>query len=54
MDAKKLAILAVAVLLLFFVITRPGDSADMVHSILGMLQDAAESLISFMSQLFNG
>lgn len=54
MDAKKLAILAVAVLLLFFVITQPSTSADMVHNVLGMLQDAAESLISFMSNLFNG
>lgn len=54
MDAKKLAILAVAVLLLFFVITQPGTSAQMVHSILAMLQDAAESLITFMSNLFNG
>lgn len=54
MDAKKLAVLAVAVLLLFFVITQPGTSAQMVHNILSMLQDAAESLISFMSNLFNG
>lgn len=54
MDAKKLAVLAVAVLLLFFVISQPDASANMIHNILGMLQDAAESLISFMSNLFNG
>lgn len=54
MDAKKLAVLAVAVLLLFFVITQPSTSADLVHNILGMLKDAAESLITFVSQVFNG
>lgn len=53
-DAKKAIGLGVAVLLLFFVITQPASSAGLVHSILGMLRDAAESLISFVSALFRG
>lgn len=51
-DAKKLAVLAVTVLLLFFVITQPGTSAALVHNILGMLKSAAESLITFVSNVF--
>lgn len=54
MDAKKAAILGVAVLLLFFVISQPDTSADLVHSILGMLKDAAEALIAFVSNVLQG
>lgn len=54
MDAKKAIGLGVAVLLLFFVISQPAASAGLVHDILGMLRDAAESLISFVSALFRG
>ncbi|GAA5128379.1 hypothetical protein GCM10025762_58610 [Haloechinothrix salitolerans] len=51
-DVKKLAIVAGTLLVLFFVITQPGSSAALVHNILGMLRDAAESLITFVSNVF--
>lgn len=54
MDAKKAIVLGVAVLLLFFVISQPGTSADLVHSILDMLKGAAESIITFVSNVLQG
>jgi hypothetical protein len=53
-DVKKLAMFAGIGLVLFFVISQPAASAGLVHSILGMLQGAAESLITFVSNVFNG
>jgi len=53
-DVKKLAIVAGSALLLFFVITQPDSSASLVHSILGMLRDGAESIITFVSNVFQG
>lgn len=53
MDVKKLAIVAGTLLVLFFVITQPASSAGLVHNILGMLRDAAESLITFVSNVFS-
>jgi hypothetical protein len=53
-NAKKIAAVAGTLLVLFFVISQPGASANLVHNILGMLQDAAESLITFVSNVFNG
>ncbi len=54
MDVKKIAVLAVAAVLVFFVISQPGTAAAMVHNILGMLASAAESLITFVSNVVNG
>ncbi len=54
MNAKKIAAVTGILLVLFFVISQPGQSAAMVHNILGMLQDAAESLIAFVSNVVNG
>lgn len=54
MDVKKIAVIGGTVLLLFFVISQPGASAALVHNILGMLKDAAESLITFVSNVFQG
>jgi hypothetical protein len=53
-DAKKVIVVGVAVLLLFFVITQPNTSAGLVHDLLGMLRSAAESLITFVSAVFRG
>ncbi|MGH3951305.1 MAG: hypothetical protein ACRDSE_19670 [Pseudonocardiaceae bacterium] len=54
MDVKKIAVLAVAAVLVFFVISQPGTAAGMVHTILGMLASAAESLITFVSNVVSG
>lgn len=54
MDAKKAIGVGVALLLLFFVLTQPTTSAGLVHDILGMLRDAAESLITFVAAIFRG
>ncbi|MBA0127982.1 hypothetical protein H0B56_20755 [Haloechinothrix sp. YIM 98757] len=51
--AKKPLIIVGGLLVLFFVMSQPGGAAGMVHSILGMLQSAAESLITFVSTVFN-
>ncbi|WP_317495540.1 hypothetical protein [Haloechinothrix sp. LS1_15] len=53
MKAKKVAIIVGGLLVLFFVMSQPGSAAMMVHSILGMLQSAAESLITFVSTVFS-
>lgn len=54
MDVKKIGIVAVALLLLFFVITQPQTAAGIVHDILGVLQGAAEAVITFIGSLFSG
>lgn len=52
MDAKKLAVLAVLAVLLFFVITAPKQAADAAHTVLGALEDAAIGIVSFFKNLF--
>lgn len=52
MDAKKLAVLAALALVLFFVITNPGQAADAVHTILGWAADGANQIFSFLEHLF--
>lgn len=54
MDVKKLATFAGIGLVLFFVITQPVSSANLVENIIGFLRDAAESVITFVSNVFNG
>jgi hypothetical protein len=53
-DVKKVLILAGAALVVFFLVTQPAQSADLVKSILGTLQDAAEALITFVRSVFQG
>jgi hypothetical protein len=53
-NAKKLAAFAGIALVLFFVITQPGNSAGLVTNIIGFLRDAAESVITFVSNVFKG
>ncbi|QWF81816.1 hypothetical protein [Amycolatopsis sp. CA-230715] len=48
---KVIGILAV-VLILFFVIVHPGQSAGLVNNIIEWLRSAAESIISFVQKLF--
>jgi preprotein translocase subunit YajC len=50
--AKKLVVALVVIFVLFFVISQPQQSADLVKNILGMLQSGAESLVTFLRSLF--
>lgn len=54
MDPKKLVVLAVAVLMLFYVIVRPADAAQSVHEVLCLLEDAANGLFAFTKEFFAG
>lgn len=50
---KKIVIVAVVALVLFFLITRPTQSAGVVHSALGWLRDGAEAIVTFVRTLFS-
>lgn len=50
--AKKLLGVVVVVFLLFFVISQPTESANIVRDLLNMLQEGAEALITFLQSLF--
>lgn len=52
MDVKKLAILAVAAIILFYVITQPTQAGQAVQDILGWLRDGAEAIITFLKSVF--
>ncbi|HEX2131142.1 MAG TPA: hypothetical protein VHH15_06240 [Actinophytocola sp.] len=52
MNAKKALMLVGVALVLFYVITQPGQAAEAVQGILGWLQDGAEAIITFMRNLF--
>ncbi|GAB3006861.1 hypothetical protein GCM10017788_29650 [Amycolatopsis acidiphila] len=52
-NAKKIVIVAVVALVLFFLITRPTQSADVVHNVLGWLRDGAEAIVTFVRALFS-
>jgi hypothetical protein len=51
-NAKKIILLAVVALLLFYLVTQPQQSADAVQSLLGALRDGAEAIITFVKSLF--
>lgn len=51
-NAKKGLIIGVVALVLFFLISRPTESAGAVHTVLGLLQDGAEALLTFVKALF--
>ena len=50
--AKKFLVTVGIIFLGFLVITQPQQSAAMVRDLLGMLQDGAESLGTFIRSLF--
>ena len=50
--AKKFLVTVLGIFLLFLVITQPQQSAGMVRDLLGLLQDGAESLGTFIRSLF--
>ena len=52
MNLKKLLAVAGVGLVLFFLITQPGQSADIVHGMLQALKHGAEAIIAFMKNLF--
>jgi hypothetical protein len=51
-DVKKLGIIAGVVFALFFVISQPQESADLVLNILNILSDAASNIVEFIRALF--
>jgi hypothetical protein len=51
-DAKKVITLVVVAFVLFYLITQPVQSANVVHDILGGLRDAADAIVTFIKQLF--
>lgn len=52
-NVKKIVIVAVVALVLFFLITKPTQSADVVHNVLGWLRDGAEAIVTFVRALFS-
>jgi hypothetical protein len=51
-DGKKLVILSVAALMLFYVIVNPADAACTVQQVLGLLEDGANGLFAFTKEFF--
>ncbi|GAB3389875.1 MULTISPECIES: hypothetical protein [Amycolatopsis] len=52
-NAKKLAGLVGIALVLFFVIAQPGHAAGLVSNIIDFLRSSAESVITFVSNVFH-
>lgn len=50
---KKCLLVVLVLLVLFYLITRPSESADVVHTSLGGLRDGADSLVTFVGNLFS-
>lgn len=51
-NVKKVLIVVVVVLALFYVITNPDGAAGGVQTVLGWLRDGAEAIITFVKNLF--
>jgi cell shape-determining protein MreC len=51
-NAKKVILLAVVALLVFYLITQPTQSASAVHTVLGWLRSGADAIITFVKSLF--
>ncbi|MDT8914204.1 hypothetical protein [Amycolatopsis sp. PS_44_ISF1] len=49
---KIFVVVGVVALVLFFLITQPTQSADMVHRVLGWLKEGAEAIVTFFKALF--
>jgi Sec-independent protein translocase protein TatA len=52
-NLKKILIVGVVALVLFFLITQPIRSADAVHNVLGWLKSGAEAIVTFVRTLFS-
>jgi hypothetical protein len=52
MNLKKLLTWAAVALVLFFLISAPTQASHLVDSILTMLKNAAEALVTFVQSLF--
>jgi len=52
-NTKKIVIVAVVALVLFFLISRPNESAEVVRGALGWLRDGAEAIVTFVRSLFS-
>ncbi|GLY69840.1 hypothetical protein [Amycolatopsis taiwanensis] len=52
-NTKKIVIVAVVALVLFFLVTKPNQSADVVHNVLGWLRNGAEAIVTFVRSLFS-
>lgn len=52
MNVRRVLILVGVAFALFFVISQPQNSADLVLSILNILRGAAESVVQFVRALF--
>lgn len=50
---KKVLIVGVVALVLFFLISEPTQSAAFVHRVLGWLKDGAEAIVTFFRTLFS-
>jgi uncharacterized membrane protein len=50
---KKFLLVAVVALILFWLVTRPTQSAEVVHTSLGGLRDGADSIVTFVHNLFS-
>jgi hypothetical protein len=50
-NVRKIVGLLALALLIFFVVTQPGSAADSVQNIGGILTDAANSLVTFFTEL---
>ncbi|GAB2753583.1 MULTISPECIES: hypothetical protein [Amycolatopsis] len=53
MNAKKLLTFAGIALVLFFVIAQPQGAAGLVTNIITFLRESAESVITFVSNVFS-
>lgn len=53
MNLRKLIIIIVVALVLFYLITAPTNAASAVDGILNWLKSAAESIITFVKTLFS-
>jgi len=53
MNTKKIVVLAVSAVVLFYIITDPTGAAGAVQSILGWLKDGASAVITFIKGIFS-
>lgn len=53
MNGKKIVIVAVVALVLFFVIAQPTNAAHLVGNIIDWLRSSAEAIVTFLSKLFS-
>jgi hypothetical protein len=51
-NAKKALIIGGVVVVLFFLISSPHESAGAVHTVLGWLREGAEAIMTFVRALF--